>query len=151
MRNEKHWFHWHETSFATSKWHILKDWQNSSQNLLHGLWKGYRRMDLFHPTAFFRPKTISKVAISWKQKVQPLLFFFSPPFLLLALSFSPVQARIGWRHPNFQQAPKPRDTIKGHFNTLWLSLVVEHVCLFVFFFLSVTFYLFNRYRIGHSR
>ena len=30
-------FNWHETSFATSKWYILKDWQNSSQNLLDGL------------------------------------------------------------------------------------------------------------------
>ena len=32
--------------------------------------------------------------------------------------------------------------------TLWLSLVVEHVFFFLFI---VTFYLFNRYRIGHSR
>ena len=39
--------------------------------------------------SFFRRKTISKLAII-KLRVQLLLFFgFSPPFLLLALSFSP--------------------------------------------------------------
>ena len=43
----------------------------------------------FASNSFFRPKTISKVAII-KPRVQRLLFFFSsPPFLLLALSFIP--------------------------------------------------------------
>ena len=38
--------------------------------------------------SFFRPKTIAKVAIL-KTKSAIIAFFSSPPFLLLALSFSP--------------------------------------------------------------
>ena len=37
---------------------------------------------------FFQPKTISKVAIIKKTKKATTAFFSSPPFLLLALSFS---------------------------------------------------------------
>ena len=42
----------------------------------------------FPSNSFFRPKTISKVAIK-KLKSATIAFFSSPPFLLLALSFSP--------------------------------------------------------------
>jgi len=39
-------------------------------------------------TVFFQPKTITKVAII-KTKSATIAFFSSPPFLLLALSFTP--------------------------------------------------------------
>ena len=42
----------------------------------------------FASNSFFGPKTISKVAII-KTKSATIAFFSSPPFLLLALSFSP--------------------------------------------------------------
>ena len=42
----------------------------------------------FASNSFFRPKTVSKVAII-KTKRATIAFFSSPPFLLLALSFSP--------------------------------------------------------------
>ena len=42
----------------------------------------------FASNSFFRPKTISKVAIIIT-KIVTIAFFSSPPFLLLALSFSP--------------------------------------------------------------
>ena len=46
-------------------------------------------MDLLRPIVFFyRPKAISKVAII-KAKSATIAFFSSPPFLLLALAFSP--------------------------------------------------------------
>ena len=45
-------------------------------------------MDLLRATIFFRPKIISKVAIM-KTKSATTAFFSCPPFLLLALSFSP--------------------------------------------------------------
>ena len=45
-------------------------------------------MDLLRRRVFFRPKTISKVAII-KTKSATIAFFSSPPFLLPALSFSP--------------------------------------------------------------
>ena len=41
-------------------------------------------MDLFRPTVFFRPKTISKVVII-KTESATIAFFSSPPFLLVAL------------------------------------------------------------------
>ena len=42
----------------------------------------------FASNSFFRPKTISKVAII-KTKSATIAFFSSPPFLLLALPLSP--------------------------------------------------------------
>ena len=41
-------------------------------------------MDIFRPTVFFRPKTISKVVII-KTESATIAFFSSPPFLLVAL------------------------------------------------------------------
>ena len=50
---------------------------------------GYRQTGLFRRSnSFFRPKTISKVAII-KTKSAAIAFFSSPPFLLLALSLFP--------------------------------------------------------------
>ena len=45
-------------------------------------------MDLLCRTVFFRPKTMSKVAII-KTKSATIAFFSSLPFHFLALSFSP--------------------------------------------------------------
>ena len=44
-------------------------------------------MDLLSPTVFFGQKLLFKVAIM-KTKSASIAFFFSPPFLLLTLSFS---------------------------------------------------------------
>ena len=45
-------------------------------------------MDLLRPTVFCPPKTLQKVAIT-KTESTTIAFFSSPPFFLLALSFSP--------------------------------------------------------------
>ena len=51
-------------------------------------WKRYYQIDLFRHTVFFSAKTISKVVII-RTKIASFAFFSSPPFFLLALSFSP--------------------------------------------------------------
>ena len=60
----------------------------------------------FASNSFFRPKTISKVAITEKLRMQPLPFFSSHRFLLLAPSFSPfpfpvILELLGLKKPAF--------------------------------------------------
>ena len=48
-------------------------------------------MDLLCPTAFFRAKTkVAKVVIIKTKSAAMIAFFFTRPFLPLALSFSPL-------------------------------------------------------------
>ena len=51
-----------------------------------------------------------------------------------------------WLHVNYLSGFAKTWLQISLLNTLWLSRVVEHV-----FFVIVTFYVFYRYRIGHSR
>ena len=61
-------------------------------------------MDLLRPTVFFRPKTISNVAII-KTTSAIIAFFSSPPFFLLAVSFSPFFF-LRWCNFGAYEAPK---------------------------------------------
>ena len=56
------------------------DNNNKKENIYPDFWKRYRQMDFFGPTAFFRPKTISKVAII-KTKSATVSFFLFSSFL----------------------------------------------------------------------
>ena len=64
----------------------------------------------FVSNSFFRPKTISKVA-TIKTKSATIACFSSPPFLLLALSFSPFLFRGVAKI--FQRGDHSRDTFRG--------------------------------------
>ena len=75
-------------TFVPSKYHQIFSNINTHPYIWPDFWKPYRQIDLFRPTVYFRPKTISKVAII-KTKSATIVFFSSPPFFLLALSFFP--------------------------------------------------------------
>ena len=70
-------------------------------------------MELLRATVFFRPKTVSKVAII-KTKSATIAFFSSPPFLLLALSFSPF---LFLRHCDFGASRAYETCLLTHFHS----------------------------------
>ena len=75
--------------FAISKCtHHLASMLLICQDLLGGFLITLLQNGPFASNNFFRPKSTAKVAII-KTKSAAIAFFSSPPFLLLALSFSP--------------------------------------------------------------
>ena len=94
-------------TFVPSKYHQIFSNINTHPYIWPDFWKPYRQIDLFRPTVYFRPKTISKVAII-NTKSATIAFFSFPPFFLLALSFflsfsfvGVILELIGFKKPAF--------------------------------------------------
>ena len=88
----------------------------------------------FASNSFFRPKTISKVAII-KTKSTTIAFFSSPPFLLLALYFSPF---LFLRYCDFEASRAQQTCLLTQMTANFVRLVFKKWARYITFLISET-------------
>lgn len=103
-------------TFVPSKYHQIFSNINTHPYIWPDFWKPYRQIDLFRPTVYFRPKTISKVAII--NKSATIAFFSSPPFWPSSTLMAENFARFGKIYTCINLVVKLSDeslSIRSHF------------------------------------